>query len=151
MDFESESREDKDNERLEQEHAEALIQLFISTEVGINIYDISIADDEAKLSLAKKLKPIYKQWLALYEEEAEAISVDYADNYADNYVPMTQDDIDLHRWITPPPEWLSFLQQHPILINNIEVIQHLSSHIYYDVHIFSKYVAIQRTMGRFIT
>lgn len=130
MDFESESYEDENHERLEQEHAEALIQLFISTEVGINIYDISIADDEAKLSLAKKLKPIYKQWLALYEEEAEAISVDYADNYADNYVPMTQDDIDLHRWITPPPEWLSFLQQHPILINNIEVIQHLSSHIY---------------------
>lgn len=126
MDFDSESCEEESNELLEQEHAETLVQLFISTEVGKNTYDITIAGDEAKLSLAKKLKPIYKQWLAFYEDEAEEISEDYADKNE----PMTPEDIDLHRWITPPPEWLSFLQQYPILLNNIEVIQRLSSHIY---------------------
>lgn len=125
MDLEGESYEEG-YESLEEEHADDLIDIFISAELGQNIYDITITDGEAKLSLAKQLKPIYKQWLALYENEGEEVS----ERYADENEPMTEDDIDHHRWSMPDPEWLTFLHENPILINNLEVIQRLSSHIY---------------------
>ncbi len=121
----AESDEYKAITAIENNHAQSLMSLLDSKNADNN-YDIIRTGDEAKFSLSQQMKPIYKQWLALYDEAGEEVN----ELYAEKGVAMDDDDIDYHRWTMPEPDWLDFLQQYPMLMNNFEVLSRLSAHIY---------------------
>ncbi|GAA3938137.1 SEC-C metal-binding domain-containing protein [Litoribacillus peritrichatus] len=102
-------------------NADLLVQA-LAFEDDVGNYDIHILKGEAKLVLNKAVKPLYKRWLQLYQDNTHEVFRTVSEQ---DFVT----DIEEHRWLISNEEWAGHLCEYPLLLNNLEILACLNSYI----------------------
>ena len=104
-----------------QENALRLANAF-SSEVGQLNYDLTLTGNEAKLNLKKDLKKPFKIWMSLFEENTQEVLSVYSHD-------ISFDELNDLRWNISNKAWVDYLCCQPELLNNIDVLEQISSYI----------------------